>query len=160
MTTDIYIRPLEVNDAYISVLWRNNPEIWRYTGSKPDKVITLAMELSWIKMAIEKINEKRFAICILKTNQYIGNIQLTDITETDAQFHIFIGESEFWNQGIGTKATNLLIEYGINTLGLSSIYLYVNSNNKPAIKSYLKNGFDIIQCDNEKVKMIFTLETR
>ena len=113
----------------------------------------------WRWSSLEKTNEKRFAICILKTNQYIGNIQLTDITETDAQFHIFIGETEFWNQGIGTKATNLLIEYGINTLGLSSIYLYVNSNNKPAIKSYLKNGFDIIQSDNEKVKMIFTIET-
>lgn len=154
--TDIYIRPLEEKDAYISVLWRNNPEIWKYTLSKPDREITIDIELCWIKTVLKRTNEKRFAICISSNNQYIGNVQLTNITDTDAKFHIFIGESEFWNQGIGTKATALMIEYGIHMLGLSSIYLRVNKNNQPAVKSYLKNGFEIIQIEEDKVKMLYS----
>ena len=151
---DIYIRPLEEKDAYVSVLWRNNPEIWKFTGSKPDIEITIEIELSWIKNAIKRSHEKRFAICLTSNNRYIGNVQLTDITEIDAQFHIFIGEPEFWNKGICTKATKLIIEYGFQSLALSSIYLYVNENNKPAIKSYLNNGFEVLNLDDFKFKMV------
>tara|TARA_R110002167_G_scaffold39964_5_gene123246 strand:- start:34 stop:504 length:471 start_codon:yes stop_codon:yes gene_type:complete len=153
----IYIRPLEEKDAYVSVNWRNNPKIWKFTGPKPDNVVTIDMELSWIKNVINRTNEKRFAICLLEDNQYIGNVQLTDIVENEAQVHIFIGESDFWNLGIGTKATKLILEYGFNTLRLTSIYLYVNKNNTSAIKAYQNNGFKIVELKDDFIKMITTV---
>jgi RimJ/RimL family protein N-acetyltransferase len=153
---DIYIRPLEEQDAHVSVNWRNNPEIWKFTGPKPDNIVTIDMELSWIKKVAQRTNERRFAICLLENNQYIGNVQLIDIVETEAQFHIFIGESDYWNLGIGTKATKLILEYGFNTLKLSSIYLLVNKNNKSAIKTYKKNGFKIIDYQDDFIKMIIS----
>ncbi|MDF0708330.1 GNAT family N-acetyltransferase [Flagellimonas okinawensis] len=152
---DVYIRPLEEKDAYTSVLWRNNPEIWKYTGSRPDQNITLEMELTWIKEAIKRPNEKRFAICIAKNDTYVGNVQLTHITKTEAQFHIFIGESDYWGKGIGTSATGQLLKYGMDTLALSSIYLYVNEENKAAIKSYLNNGFEIEGSEGNQIKMVY-----
>ncbi|WP_338358902.1 GNAT family protein [Yeosuana marina] len=151
---DIYIRPLEENDAYVSVYWRNNPDIWKYTGSRPDNVVTIEMELNWIKNAIKRTNEKRFAICIKENDQYIGNVQLTNINKTEGEFHIFIGESDFWNQGIGTKATKLVLQYGFNKLKLSSIYLYVKENNQSAIKAYQNNGFNRVQLKDHFIKMI------
>lgn len=151
---DIYIRPLEEKDAYVSVNWRNNPEIWKFTGSKPNKVVTIDMELSWIKNIVTRTNEKRFAICLLENNQYIGNVQLTDITDADAQFHIFIGEPDFWNRGIGTKATKLILEYGFNKLKLSSIYLHVKGSNKSAIKAYQNSGFKNVHLKDDFIKMI------
>ena len=36
----VLIRPLEVSDALTSYKWRNDPEIWKYTGSRPDMEIT------------------------------------------------------------------------------------------------------------------------
>tara|TARA_R110002050_G_scaffold75904_1_gene162434 strand:- start:37 stop:507 length:471 start_codon:yes stop_codon:yes gene_type:complete len=153
----IYIRPLEEKDAYVSVNWRNNPKIWKFTGPKPDNVVTIDMELSWIKNVINRTNEKRFAICLLEDNQYIGNVQLTNIVENEAQVHIFIGESDFWNLGIGTKATKLILEYGFNTLRLTSIYLYVNKNNTSAIKAYQNNGFKIVELKDDFIKMITTV---
>lgn len=153
---NIYIRPLEEQDAFVSVNWRNNPEIWKFTGPKPDNIVTIDMELSWIKKVIHSTNEWRFAICLVENNKYIGNVQLTNIVETEAQFHIFIGESDFWNLGIGTKATKLILEYGFNTLNLSSIYLLVNKNNKSAIKTYQNNGFKIIDSEKDFIKMIIT----
>lgn len=153
---DIYIRPLEEKDAYVSVNWRNNPEIWKFTGSKPDKVVTIEMESSWIKKVVTRTNEKRFAICLIENNQYIGNVQLTDIKDNEAQFHIFIGEPDFWNQGIGTKATKLILEYGFNKLKLSSIYLLVKETNKPAIKAYQNSGFKIVHLKDDFIKMLIT----
>ena len=75
--------------------------------------------------------------------EYVGNVQLTDITKEKAQFHIFIGVSKYHGLGIGTKATKLLLDYGFNILSLNEIYLAVSKLNVPAIKSYKKSGFEI-----------------
>ncbi|MDO7171355.1 GNAT family N-acetyltransferase [Mariniflexile sp. AS56] len=149
----IYIRPLEEQDAYVSVKWRNNPEIWKFTGAKPDNLVTIEMELSWIKKVFERTNEKRFAICLSDSNQYIGNVQLTDIEGSEAQFHIFIGEAAFWNKGIGTTATKLILEYGFDVLKLSLIYLYVKEVHKAAVKAYQNSGFKQLQLEDGFIKM-------
>jgi RimJ/RimL family protein N-acetyltransferase len=151
---DVYIRPLEEMDAHVSVNWRNNPEIWKFTGSKPDNKVTIDMELAWIKNVITRTNEKRFAICLSENNQYVGNVQLTDIESNQAQFHIFIGESDFWNKGVATKATKLILQFAFETLRLTSIYLFVKKNNKYAIKAYEKNGFKISDLEGDFIKMI------
>ena len=46
---EVKIRPLQDKDAYTSVVWRNIPEIWKMTGSSPDREITIEDELNWIK---------------------------------------------------------------------------------------------------------------
>lgn len=138
---EIFIRPLKIKDAFISYNWRNNPKVWELTGSKPDVEVTPEIELEWIDNALKKTNQKRFAICITKTDEYIGNVQLTDITDFNAEFHIFIGNPKFWNKGIGTKATKALIDYGFEHLKFNQIYLYVNEKNSNAIRAYEKCGF-------------------
>ena len=139
----VIIRPLQETDAFISYNWRNKPEIWKYTGHKPDKEITLEIENEWIRKVLQRQSEKRFAICIGDEMEYIGNIQLTDITEEKAQFHIFIGMNKYHGLGIGPKATKLILDYGFKILDLNEIYLSVNKLNVPAIKSYEKCGFEI-----------------
>jgi len=139
----VTIRFLEETDALLSYKWRNNPEIWQYTGNKPDKEINLEIEKEWIENVLQRQSEKRFAICIGDKLEYVGNVQLTDITKEKAQFHIFIGERKYHGLGIGTKATKLLLDYGFNILSLNEIYLAVSKLNVPAIKSYKKSGFEI-----------------
>ena len=150
----IAIRPLVLDDAKTSWKWRNDPLIWKYTESKPNRTITIEMETEWLRNVLEKRNETRFAICINEEMNYIGNVQLTDITNDDAQFHIFIGERQFIGMGIGTCATQLIIEYAFNILNLKNIYLYVNSNNINAIKSYEKCAFKTVEIHEKKLKMI------
>ena len=138
----VEIRPLKKDDAYISYLWRNNPEIWKYTGSKPDKEITIELELQWIKSVIKKDNEKRFAIIADKV--YVGNIQLTNITTDRAEFHIFIGDINYWGKGVASKAMDLLLDYAKEQLKLQYIYLSVHPDNKKGIILYKNKGFEIV----------------
>jgi RimJ/RimL family protein N-acetyltransferase len=137
----VIIRPLQEADAIKSFRWRNNEEIWRLTGNKPNKKITAKMELDWIREALTRSDEIRFAICAGETEEYIGNVQLTKITEMSAEFHIFIGELSFQNKGIGSKATKLMIDYSHERLGLKNIYLKVHLLNYSAIRAYIKCGF-------------------
>jgi len=154
----IILRPLKISDAKISYKWRNDPNIWKYTGNKPDKYITYEIEKKWLECALKNNNEKRFAICIDKDEKYIGNIQFTNIEKCKAQFHIFIGDKEYWDKGIATIATKLLLNIGFNSLALREIYLYVNKNNKAAIHVYIKNGFHIEKEMNDQYVMVITNE--
>lgn len=143
MSYKIYIRPLVENDAETSYRWRNDDEVWKHTGSRPDKEITIKMEREWIQKVLARPDEKRFAICLKETNEYIGNVQLTEINSYEAEFHIFIGEKKFWGKGLGTAATNSAVEYAFKNLNLQCVYLFVKKENIAAIRAYEKAEFKI-----------------
>jgi len=150
---NVLIRPLEVNDAFLSWKWRNDSDIWLFTGKKPDRHITYEIEKEWIEKVIEDSSSKRFAILV--DDKYVGNIQLTNIVENEsAEYHIFIGDKEYWSKGIGTLATYQLIRYSKNTLNLKEIYLFVNPDNINAIKLYERCDFKKV---NDDIKMSLNL---
>jgi RimJ/RimL family protein N-acetyltransferase len=138
---EVYLRALSEEDAETSYRWRNDPEIWIYTGSRPNRVITPEIEREWARMAILQEQSRRFAICLEGTHEYVGNAQLTNIDSGTAELHIFIGARNYWGKGIATKATNCLIGYARDILKLRNIHLEVNRANTAAIRAYEKNGF-------------------
>lgn len=152
----ILIRPLIVEDAAISWRWRNDAEVWKETGQKPDKPITFEIENEWISRVVKEQTTKRFAITV--DNQYVGNVQLTDVIDSTAQLHIFIGEKSFWGKGIANQAVYQMLNYAKEILKLTDVYLYVKKSNKAGIKVYLKNSFVEVAFDNDQVKMSCKLE--
>lgn len=149
----IIIRPLKISDAAISWKWRNDPDIWKLTGRKWNNIVTLEMEEQWLEKVIINANEKRFAICVNEDEKYVGNVQLTDIRDNKAQFHIFIGEKSYWGKGIATEATKLVLDYGFGVLKLEEIYLHVKEGNPAAIKAYRKCGFVVEETKSDGIYM-------
>jgi RimJ/RimL family protein N-acetyltransferase len=147
---DVIIKPLEEKNAEISWKWRNDPEIWEYTGSRPNIEITPDIEKKWIKNVLLETNSKRFAIIV--DDVYVGNVQLTNISRSDAEYHIFIGNKKYWGKGIAYSATKQILTFANKVLKLKSVFLYVNSENVTAIKLYEKIGFKRI---SKKIKMIY-----
>ena len=140
----VFLRELKETDAAISWKWRNDPVIWKHTGSRPTKRITHEIELEWIKNVLSRKNEVRFAICEKVTDKYIGNVQLTHINGYDAQLHIFIGDKKSWGKGCGIHSTSLIVKHAFEKLHLQSVYLDVKKKNTSAIRTYEKNNFRII----------------
>lgn len=154
MKVDVFLRELEVADAAVSYQWRNDPEVWKYTGRRPDIVVTEEIEKNWLENALARENEKRFAICTKEGGRYIGNVQLTNLNETDAEFHIFIGEKSFWGKSVGTQATLEILKYAFEVRGLNSVYLHVNKNNISAVKAYKKAGFTETVETGDDIRMV------
>jgi len=154
---NISIRLLEERDAYTSVVWRNIPEIWELTGSKPDKEITIDDELNWIRKAIKDSTARRFAI--VADGTYVGNIYLTDIKDGLAQYHIFIGDRDFWGKGVAKQASRQLLDYAKTELKLKRIFLEVNKNHTAAQGLYRKLGFVETKADKSTIIMELDLET-
>lgn len=148
---EVNIRPLEEKDAYTSVKWRNIPEIWAYTGSSPNKTITIEDELNWIRKVISDKSSKRFAILAYKT--YVGNVYLTDIKDGVGEYHIFIGDQDFWGKGIARKASEQIIDFAKDDLKLEAITLGVREDNAAALHLYKSLGFRITGQDGAFTRM-------
>lgn len=148
----VEIRPLKIEDAYTSVKWRNDPEVFKYTGNIYDHEITIESELEWIKRVIS--NPLDYRCAIIADNIYVGNIYLTDIQDGIANYHIFIGEKDYWGKGIAKKASRLIIDYGFNTLGLNQINLSVRKANIAAKCLYKSLAFkELMENENEMIEM-------
>jgi len=136
---NVTIRPLQEKDAYVSVKWRNIPDIWKYTEYKWTHEITIDDELTWIRKVMVDPTSKRFAI--LADDKYVGNIYLTNIKDDVGEYSIFIGDKDYWGKGIARKATEEIIAFAKNTLHLRGIVLRVDKNNAPALRLYTSFGF-------------------
>lgn len=137
----VTIRPLEENDAYTSVKWRNDPSVFKYTGTVYKNEITIENELEWSRKACANLNDYRCAIIVNEV--YVGNIYLTDIDGVSAHYHIFIGNKEYWGKGVAKQASKLILAYAFNVLKLESVKLRVRKENTLAFMLYKKLGFEV-----------------
>lgn len=149
---DVTIRPLREEDAYTSVKWRNDPEVFKYTGNTYDHVITIESELNWIRKVITSPTDYRCAI--IADGKYVGNIYLHDISTDSAVYSIFIGEKEYWGKGVAKKASLLIVKHGFENLNLKNITLKVRRVNSRAVSLYKAIGFQEYDADDEWMSMI------
>lgn len=148
----VTIRPLQEADAYTSVKWRNDPEVFKYTGNTYKSEILLETELNWIRKVMANENEHRCAI--LADNVYVGNIYLTDITKESAHYHIFIGNKDYWGKGVAKQASEQILKYAFDVLKIKAVYLRVKKQNVSAFHLYLKLGFIERKEDANWVEMV------
>jgi diamine N-acetyltransferase len=153
MIISIYIRPLVIEDAQTSYLWRNDPQIWAYTMKKMTRYITPEIETAWLQGNLGRTDQANFAICVKELDTYVGNIRLVDIQDQTAEIHLFIGNKLFWRKGIGYQAIMLALRHGFLEINLENIWLRVHPANISALHIYEKAGFKITGHDNEFIIM-------
>lgn len=152
----VAIRPLVEEDAYTSVKWRNDPEVFKYTGNTYQHEITIANELEWIRKVTADSHDYRCAI--LADGIYVGNIYLTDIDGIAAQYHIFIGNKAYWGKGVAKQASLQILRYAFHTLHLQSVHLRVRKENTSAFMLYKKLGFKETGTEGDWISMSRTRE--
>lgn len=148
---NVRIRPLREEDAQTSYKWRNDTEVFKYTGANYDHEITLEDEANWIRIISKNKDEYRCAI--IADEEYVGNIYLTDIANGTATYHIFIGNKDYWGKGVAKEASRQIIEYGFNELNLNQINLKVKHDNIAAKALYVKLGFKEYDMDDVWLSM-------
>ena len=99
-----------------------------------------------------QIKEKKIFLGIFdsNTNKHIGNIKFEKINlvKKSAVVGIILGDTNYQNQGIGSKSIIVACDLIYKKLKIFKVYLGVRKKNLAAINSYKNAGFYI--CDSKK----------
>jgi RimJ/RimL family protein N-acetyltransferase len=141
----ISLAPLKMDHVDLYVTWRNRPNV-RIFGRG-----IIPATAADIKKQIEPPNESKlpngfdFELWHKKDKKPIGDAGVFDIDwyNRKAFLGLMIGEPEYWNQDIGTEATQLLVQYAFNELNLHKLHASIFSPNKGSIRCAEKNGFKL-----------------
>jgi diamine N-acetyltransferase len=121
--------------------WRSDPEVMRGTGESSQVPTVEAMQ-AWYEQATSPGNrDVHFTIYDLDDVAPVGTALLVRVDQHagTAEFGLTIGERR--NQGLGTEATRLVLDWAFTVMGLHNILLVAFSWNLPAIRAYSKAGF-------------------
>lgn len=130
------VSELLIND-YLTMV-NDYENVNRYIGGKR-KAFTEEQERAWVQ---EKLAEKApvYSMIDKVSGRFIGNIELMDLTETEAELGIAI-TAEMQNLGYGTEAVSAMVRYAFDHFGLKRVFLRTNPDNDRAIRVYEKCGF-------------------
>jgi UDP-2,4-diacetamido-2,4,6-trideoxy-beta-L-altropyranose hydrolase len=126
----------ELNDTEKEMIltWRNHPDIriWMLNSHE----ISLDDHLRFIESLKNRADKRYFLV--RQGNDYLGVVDLTDITTTSAEIGIYANPDM---RSVGTLLMDALIRYAFNTLKLTKLIANVFSNNEKAKRLYQKFDF-------------------
>ena len=126
-----------ISKKYIK--WLKDEETIKYTSINPN--LSKNEIVKYIKQHQNNKFQKIFRIFYLK--KHIGNIRINFLDNDEVTVGIIIGEKNFYNLGIGTKALKKLAEY-LKIEKVKSIIAYVSKKNLKSIFFFKKNGFYLV----------------
>jgi RimJ/RimL family protein N-acetyltransferase len=85
--------------------------------------------------------DSRYDFLILKEDQIIGELVLSDIEKENCHYRICIFSKENFSKGIGYQATHVAFDFAFKRLNLETIELEVFPFNERGIGLYKKMGF-------------------
>lgn len=139
--SQIYLRPITIEDTDNVVRWRNDRKIVENFIYR--KNISREEHLNWLHNKVEAGQVIQFIICDRQTDKPLGSIYLQNFNEESRQAEegIFLGEEEAYGRGIGTEAAELVLKYAFETLKLHKLTARVLSYNQGSRKMHEKAGY-------------------
>ncbi len=125
--------------------WINDPAVVRTLGEGL-RPLLLEDEQQWYERSVGATNDVTFQIYVRSGWRPIGTTAIVGMDQRHgtANFGIMVGEKDCWDQGYGTEATRLVLDYAFNVLGLHNIMLSVYDFNHRGVRAYEKAGFKVI----------------
>lgn len=124
-----YVRPRNVQ-------WMNDPTVTEFLAKRSKQ--TLCSTWQYWRKCQRAGDIQLFAI--LADGRHVGNAGFYDITTTQAELRIVIGDRAVWGKGIGGTVMQQMLEYA-RTQHWQQVILHVNPKNERAVKLYTKLGF-------------------
>ena len=142
----VTLRPLEKKDLGKSLEWLTDPLVNKYL-SQNFKDLTEKQEEQWFNYIQDSHQDIVFAILESSSGKHIGNCALHKIDQRKktCELGIVIGEKDYWDRGFGSDAVRALVDFALNDLEMSKIWLNVYTYNHRAIKVYEKCGFNLVR---------------
>ncbi|WP_432363853.1 GNAT family N-acetyltransferase [Sporosarcina sp. UB5] len=149
------IRELIEEDKFLLTKWLSNPEVLQFYEGR-DRPLDLAQ----VEEDFYGESNDETRCLILYDEKPIGYVQFYPIEEKERRIYgfsdsseviygmdQFIGETAYWNKGIGTKLVEMIVVYLLTEKNADRIVMDPQTWNERAIRCYEKCGF-------KKVKLL------
>jgi RimJ/RimL family protein N-acetyltransferase len=137
----VLLRPFEESD--IPAAWEmvNEPEGNDLTATT--EAFTFEQIEAWYRGREGQDERLDLAVVERATGEFAGEVVLNAYDEAarSCSFRVSLRGPDWFGRGLGTEATNLIVEYGFARLGLERITLEVLARNPRARRAYEKAGF-------------------
>lgn len=160
---DVRLRKITERDTANIVRWRNSDDVRHWLFSQED--LTPEKHLWWLKNVVGKGYCAQYIIIASEgDNDYdIGTtfIKRSTPNSIEGEFGIFIGEAIARGRHCAFSTTMKMLSIGFDEMNLDAIFLTVFSENTPAVKTYLKVGFQIkaeYNYEVDKKRKIYKME--
>lgn len=144
---NIYLRALEPEDLEFIYAIENDESIWEVSHTQtPYSRFLIRQYLENAHQDIYEAKQLRLAICVTNSSEAIGLIDLFDFDPQHlrAGIGILIQNSSDRNNGVGSEALQLLIEYAFSKLQLHQLYANIGTDNEASLQLFAKFGFQKI----------------
>lgn len=139
----IYLRALESADLDVLYKYENDPSIWKVSNTlSPFSKDVLKLYLHSAHQDIYTTKQLRLMICLVKTNEAIGTIDLFEFEP----FHLRVGVGvlvfePYRKNGYALEALQLVKEYATSTLLMHQLFCNISAGNKESIALFEKCGY-------------------
>ena len=131
----------EHTDAYFTA--GLDEEVRRLTGTH--RRLTYAQAEEWCATRAGRTDRLDLAILASGDERYLGELSIYAVSPENesAGYRIALSSIEFTGRGLGREATQLVLEYAFEHIGLHRVWLYVYTFNMRAITVYRSCGFSV-----------------
>ena len=144
---NIYLRALEPEDLEFVFDIENDQAIWEFSNTQtPYSRFLIRQYLENAHQDIYEAKQLRLAICKNEDFKAVGLIDLFEFDPRNnrAGIGILIKEEGNRNQGIGSQALEILIDYSFRQLNLKQLFANINPQNEASISLFTNFGFEKI----------------
>ena len=141
---NIYLRALEPEDLSFIYEIENNENIWEVSNTQtPYSQYLIKQYLDNAHQDIYEAKQLRLVICRNNDFKAVGLIDLFDFDPRNnrAGIGIIINDETNRNQGVGTQALELLINYSFIKLNLNQLFANINPENLASVALFTNFGF-------------------
>ncbi len=138
----LYFRPLEREDAPRVAAFMNDPDVRRTLLAQ--RPLSVAAEEAFISsLPASSATDVVLGIARHESDALIGATGMHKLEPRDRRgdFGLVIGDKSAWNQGYGTEATRMMLDFAFGTLNLHKVTLEVFAHNVAGLRTYEKAGF-------------------
>ena len=152
-TGDLVVRTLEFEDRYLLAKWLSDPTVLEYYEGRDN-----AFDLGKVNKTFYPEGDRKGKCIAEYEGSAIGYCQYypidegerklygyTDETEIIYGIDQFIGETAYWNKGIGTKLVTSMVEFLTKHKQADRVVMDPQTWNERAIRCYEKCGFNKVK---------------
>lgn len=136
---EVRIEPIKKQHARDTWMFRDDPEIWKYTSCDTPLPATLQSEEQCYIFRGQDQKNRMYAILV--DDVAVGAVTLKQIGYGTAAIGYYILRKDLWGKGICKKAVIQVMEMGFDGLGLDLLYIWVNSDNVASFNVARSLGF-------------------